>query len=195
MNMDKIDLEALQRDLQEFAQQQKQRGWFRRNWRWFIPALILAIGVLGGGAIYWSLYLRIYGQDLCRSSMQTIAADKGLRESLGEPIRTVKWPSQETTPNARIEEREADILWYVEGPKGRAKVHAKARRQMGKWETNVLDVVLPDGKKVSLLKDDGANDALPFVPQKPEAGKPAAGGPPPEINMPEIPDEPPMDGK
>ena len=77
MNIDKIDLEALQRDLEEFAREQQQRGWFRRNWRWFVPALLLAVIVVGGAAIYWSMFLRITRSAVCRSAMQTIRDDKG----------------------------------------------------------------------------------------------------------------------
>ena len=38
MNAENIDLAALNRDLQEFARQQKKRGWWRQiraGWCWF----------------------------------------------------------------------------------------------------------------------------------------------------------------
>ena len=87
MNMDNIDLAALDRDLQELARDRQQRGWFRRNWRWFVPALLLAIVVVGAGALYWAFFLRVYNLEVCQSAMQTIEADKGMQEALGQPIK------------------------------------------------------------------------------------------------------------
>jgi hypothetical protein len=184
MNLDKIDLEALQRDLEEFAREQQNRGWFRRNWRWFVPTAILLLILLGAAAGYWALFLRVYGLEVCQSAMQTIEADKGMQEAIGQPIETVKWPSRSAAPSARVEEGEADVLWSIEGPKGRARAHVKARRMMGKWETITLDVVLPDGKKV-LLNEAGGNEAPPadFSGPKAESNKPEANAPPPEINL------------
>ena len=37
MNMEDIDLAALDKDLRKLTQTPKQRGWFRRNWQWFVP--------------------------------------------------------------------------------------------------------------------------------------------------------------
>jgi hypothetical protein len=184
MNFDKIDLEALQRDLEEFAREQRERGWFRRNWQWFVPTALLTVVVVGGAAIYWAMFLRVYGLEMCQSAMRTIEADKGLQAALGQPIRTVKWPSRSAAPSARIEETEADVLWSIEGPNGRARAHVKARRMLGKWETVTLDVVLPNGKKV-LLNEAGGNEAPPADFSSPKAGsnKPEANAPPPDINL------------
>lgn len=184
MSLNGIDLEALQRDLEEFAREQKQRGWWRRNWLWFTPTLLAAIVVLGGGALYWSLFLRVYRLDACQSAMQAIQADKDLQDSLGQPIQVVYVPSRETAPNARIEEGEIDVLWHIEGPKGRAKAHTLAKQREGKWETVILEVVLSNGRKVSLSDAvGGADEAPPFTAPKPEADKPNANAPAPEINL------------
>ena len=74
------------------------------------------------------------------------------------------------------------VLWNIEGPKGRAKAHALAKRRQGKWETVVMDVELPNGKKV--LLNEGGDEAEAFTPPKAEPNKPEANGPPPEINLP-----------
>ena len=87
MNLDNFDLQALDKDLQEFAQQQKQRGWWLRNWLWFVPTLLLTMVVLGGAVLYWSLFIRVYNLDVCKSAMRTIQADKDLENSLGRPIQ------------------------------------------------------------------------------------------------------------
>ena len=76
---------------------QKHRGWFRRNWRRFVLLLFVII-VVGGGALYWNFFLRVYNLQVCREAMKTIAADKGMQETLGRPIKNAYWPSQETMP-------------------------------------------------------------------------------------------------
>jgi hypothetical protein len=185
---------ALEKDSQASSRQQQKCGCCLRNWRCVVPTLLLALIVLGGGTIYWSLFIRVYRLGVCRSVMQTIQENKDLQDVLGQPIQTAYWPSRETAPNARIEENEIDVLWTVEGPKGRAKAHARAEWREGKWETIVMEVVLPGGKKVLLTPTgDDANEAPPadFANPKPETKNSEVKGPAPEINLPIPPgDEP-----
>jgi hypothetical protein len=186
MSMNHPNSDALEKDSQEPSQQERKCGCCSRKWR-CIVLVLLAMILLGGGAIYWSLYLRVYRLDVCQSVMKSIQTNKELLDSLGQPIELVYWPSRETVPAARIEESEIDVLWNIEGPKGRAKAHARAERRQGQWQTIVMDVVLPGGKKVLLAAagDDG-NEAPPadFTSPKPETKKPEANSPPPEINLP-----------
>jgi hypothetical protein len=162
MKIEEIDLAALQKDLQELT---KRRGWFRRNWRWFVPILLLTIIVTGAGAGYWAFYTRVYNLEVCQLAMDSIEADAAMIESLGQPIQTVKWPSRAVAPNARVEEGEIDIIWHVQGPKGQAKAHARSRQRQGKWEMVILEVTLPTGKKMAVHTADAAgNEAAPYVP-------------------------------
>ena len=158
---------------------------------------VLAVAIVGGGAVYWALFLRIYRLEVCRSAMKAIRADKDLQEALGLPIHTVKWPSRAITPSARVEDRETDIQWQIEGPKGRAKAHVTARLMQGKWEIILLEITLAGGKKLSVREAGGSeNDALPFN-ASPQTGvkKSESNAPPPEINLPLPPSEPASDGK
>jgi hypothetical protein len=184
MKLENIDLEALQRDLEEFARQQRERGWFRRNWLWFVPTVLLVVIVVGAGAAYWAMFFRVYGLEVCQSAMRTIEANEEVCKSLGQPIRTAKSPTRGCVPSARIEEGEIDIIWTIVGPNGQAKAHLFARRIMGKWATTVLDVTLPNGKKV-LLNDvnDTEAEAPAFSGPKPETKQPETNAPPPEINL------------
>ncbi len=188
MNMNNPNQDALEKDSREPSRQQQKCGCCSRKWR-CILLVLLALILLGGGAIYWSLYIRVYRLEVCQSVMRTIQMDKELQNSLGQPIRLVYWPSRETAPNARIEESEIDVLWIIEGPKGRAKAHALAKRRQGKWETIVMEVVLSSGKKVLLTEaGDGAGEAPTFTEPQPETKKTEANAPAPEINLPIPPD-------
>ncbi len=151
-----------------------------------ILLLLLLVGVLGAAVGYWALFLRIYNLEVCRMAMETIAADEHCREMLGEPIVTVKSPTRQFAPNARVEERETDIRWHIQGPKGRAEARAHARRMQGKWEIDTLEV---NGKRVAMAGDDAA-DAPQFTGSTAPSQKSDASAPPPEINLP----VPPTDG-
>ncbi len=167
----------------EMGGAQRQRGWWRRNWLWFIPTLLVAVVLIGGGAAYWALYLRIFQLDVYQSAMTTIRSDKQLRQELGEPIKMVKWPP----PSARIEEGEKEVRWNVEGPKGHASAHVLAKLMNGIWEITKLDV---NGEPVSLAEGADANKAPPYeapksVSSKPESNTPAPPNEPaPQINLP-----------
>ena len=194
MSTNNPNSDALEKDSQEPSQPQQKCGCCLRKWR-CIVLVLLAMILLGGGAIYWSLYLRAYRLEVCQSVMRTIQMDKELQNSLGQPIRPVYWPSRETVPNARIEESEIDVRWTIEGPKGRAETHALAKLRQGKWETIVMEVKLPSGKKVLLAEAGGADEAPAFDGPKPETKKPETNAPAPEINLPIPPDDGPGSSK
>jgi hypothetical protein len=165
----------------------KKRHWFRR------VLLVLAVIVAGGAACgYWFLFGRVHGLAVYRTAMETIEKDKGLQSELGQPIGAVAWPP----PAARIEESETDIRWDIqgsnEGAKGRAQAHLHARLIGGKPDIDVLEVLLPDGKKIPLTDAvPSDNVAKPYHSSPTKSGKPKNDAPPPDIDMPLPPDTPP----
>jgi hypothetical protein len=191
MSAEKIDLAALDRNLQEFARQQKDRGWWRRNWRRLVLVLLLLM-VAGTGGAYWLLIGRIHHLEVYQTAMQAIRADKQMRQELGEPIHSVKWPLRSAVPSARIEEREIDILWAIHGPKAVAKVHLHAK-MMKKWEIDTLQVTVNDKTRLIQTAGDSEDEAPAFgsSPKKPETKQPEPNKPAPDINLPVPPGEPP----
>ena len=115
--------------------------------RRLVLVLLLLTVVLAGGA-YWLLIGRIHHLDVYRTAMETIRADKELQQELGEPMHSVKWPLRAAVPSARIEDREIDIRWAIQGPRARGDAHVHAKRMLGKWETDILEVKV-NGKILS----------------------------------------------
>jgi hypothetical protein len=197
MSKDAVDTNAAQ------PPKTKKRGWFRRNWRWFVPALLLTIVVVGGGALYWNFYIRVYNLEVCQAAMKTIAADKGMQDSLGQPMAPAKWPSREVMPNARVEESEIDIRWTIEGPKAKALAHLLAKRRQGKWQTVMLEVTPAGGKKVAIQEVGTGEDEAPPSPfgngspepPKPQDKKPATKPADMNIDMPIPPGDAPEGAK
>jgi hypothetical protein len=188
MNLNDIDLVALQRDLEEYARQQRERGWLRRNWLWFVPMLLLVLVLLGGGALYWGMFIRIYQLDIFQSAMQQIEADQAVQGALGQPITKAGWPP----PSARLEAGEQDIRWSIKGSKTDAKAHVAARFMQGKWEIVQLEVLLTDGKRLSVASsgDSEANAPVFSAPKAAsEKTEPEKNSPPPEINLALPPDD------
>jgi hypothetical protein len=190
-DFDKSDLAALDRDVQGLPPQEKKRGWWSRNWLWFVPTLLLTLIILccgcpvGIGYLVFSKALdEMYKLPVFQEGMKKIEADPQVKKEIGEPIVIVRWPP----PSFRIDQTdgrgEADVRWEIDGSKGRAKAHLTARLTGDKWETIVLEVVLPSGKKVSLLTEgEGEGKAPLFEGTKPNATPTENNKPAPEINL------------
>ncbi len=179
MNSKDVDPAAVDRNSPELAR--KRRGWFGRNWLWLVPVLLAALIVFGAGWGYWSFFGRVYCLDEYRLAMEKIEGSDQLRNELGEPIQAAGWPP----PSPRLEDREREVRWDIQGPKDRAKAHILARLMQGKWEFIIMEVTLADGRKVSLVEEIGdAGDAPLFEGAKPKSEKPQTDAPPPEINLP-----------
>ena len=205
-----IDMTALHKDLQAIVEPPKRRGWFRRNWRWFVPVLLLTIIVGGAGALYWNFFIRVYNLEVFQAAMRTIGADKDMQKTLGQPIEPVRRPPslfskagwQEIVPTARIEENEIDITkWQIEGPKGQAKAHLLAKKRGGEWQIVMLEVTPVGGKKVSLHEAGGGEDEAPVfhggAPTSPPAQgkKQDAKSPDINIDLPGLPPDAPAEKK
>lgn len=191
MNSKDVDLAAVDRNSKDVGpaavdrnspeSARKRRGWFGRNWLWFIIVDLLVFIAIGAGWGYWSFFGRVYCLDEYRSAMEKIAGSDQLRSKLGEPIQAAGWPP----PSPRLEGHEREVRWDIQGPKGRAKAHVLARLMQGKWEFILMEVTLANGRKVSLVEENGdAGDAPPWLGTKPESEKPQTDAPPPVINMP-----------
>jgi len=181
MSANDIDLAALDHDLQKLGK--PPRGWFSRNWKWFVPVLILSIIVAGGGGYAGWFFQRVLGHEAYKHVMSKIRENKDIIARLGEPIKTIYLSP---APSIRKEERETDILWTIVGSaEKQAKVHVFQRLMNGKWETSIAEVTFPDGKKVSLIDEDDGNVAKPFNPQPVPAADANPPGKPVDENMPD----------
>jgi hypothetical protein len=188
MNMDNLDQGILDPNLQQF-EPPKQRGWWSRNWLWFVPTLLLGCVIVCCGCLGGGVYLayRSFPFEVFTMAMEKIDADEALRQELGQPIA----PVMTRAMSFRKETREADIRWEIEGPKGRAKAHVTARKEGDRWDLIVLEVTLASGKKISIAQEGG--DVAPPFKGAPAETKPEDNSPPPEINLPAPPGDMPSE--
>ncbi len=184
MSSKEIDTAELDRDLQKLPK--SEHGRFRRVVKWVLFLLLLIL-VGGGGFAYWMIYQRVFSHEAYQQAMRKIVDNKDIKAALGEPIKT---RMTNPGPSIRQESTETNILWTIAGPTGKeAKVHVFQRLMSGKWETSISEVTLPDGKKISLIDEDGgappfqAPSAPPFDPNAKPSDKPS--NKPADENMPE----------
>ncbi len=142
--------------------EQKPRGWWSRNWKWFVPTVFLCMILMCGGCLTGIGFFIISGLKHLEPyvvTMQKIQANPEAQEALGQPIRDDSW-----FPVLSIDGDNLDIRWDLSGPKGKGKAYVKSRTSNGKSEIVVIEVTLPNGKKL-ILHDEGPGGAPPFKPQ------------------------------
>lgn len=191
MSTNNPNLEALDKGL-PLPGQPPRRGWWSRNWLWFVPTLLLVMILLccgcPGGIFFWVVN-QVYKSEVFTTAMQKIQANDEVKHALGEPITTVRWPPPAFSVEQSGGRGETDIRWEIKGPKGSAKAHAKARLAGERWEMVILEVVLPDGKKVSLASAGGDDEAPAFEGGKSGSKESKPNAPPSPINLSMPPDD------
>ncbi len=165
MSFDDINTGDLGRDLQ--AQEQKPRGWWSRNWKWFVPTLLLAMIIMCCGcpaAIIFSVIGIFRNSEPYLDTMQKIQADPQVQEAFGQPIRDNSWiPAGEL--NMPDGQGNAELRLGSCRPEGKRQGLCKSphdQRQMGdrgdrsdsaRW------------KKIVLHEEGGGNEAPAFQGQ------------------------------
>ncbi len=153
-----------------------------RRWPWVLLAIMLVLGI-GAGIGWYQLGGKLTFSEPYKMVMDLVQKDSQVVAGLGQPIRRGWRP-----PSGWANEDNATLTFTIEGPKGRASVHAEGRRMAGKWGLQTVDVTITaDGgnfKRISLNPssgESGEGDA----PKWPPAG--SAPAPPPAAAAPKVP--------
>ncbi len=186
---------------QSAAVMQPPRSWFRRNWKWFLPGMFVVAVVLAGIAVLSYVQIRSYryrANPTYQAALAEVQASTEIQDRLGLPIEDSDW-----NPQGAIELRndgdagEARFNFSVSGPEGQADVITKGRMVDHEWAVTDLNVLFPDGERVSLSEQIQAKqkvDTPEFDPQaepkQPSKQDGPPGAPAPDVNV-QIPDIPP----
>jgi Cytochrome oxidase complex assembly protein 1 len=146
-----------------FPVQQRPRTWTERNWKWFVPLLIvgalLLLGAFVGGLFYVieASFRSSYPYQVAvkrATESQTVAA------KLGTPLHIGWLVSGKTNYNGA--EASASLSIPVAGPNGKGSIVVIAKKRAKRWsfETMEVDIVGQD-EPISLL------DAVPVVTPNP----------------------------
>ena len=136
---------------EELVQEERQRGWIRRNWWWFFPlaACLGVVVVLGLGMHLVHEAKRSVPYNM---ALELVQADDTVRGRLGEPIEaTWRPPDGEQSvlgTGAGTAERRFDVV----GPKGRARVKVVAICEQWSWTLDKVQVKIAGDRKTIDIK-------------------------------------------
>ena len=126
-------------------QQQEKRGWWSRNWKWFVPVGCLSMLVVGAVVIVLIVTL-VFGalksSDAYKQALAKAATNPTVISELGEPIEAGWVVSGSISVNGSS--GEADISIPISGPKKSATVYAVGRKSAGQWTFSRLEVEIPN---------------------------------------------------
>jgi hypothetical protein len=131
----------------------RQKGWFGRNWKWFIPTGCLSIVVIvaaGIGAVVYFAFAAIKSSDIYQESLNKVKSNAAVVQELGEPIEA-GWQISGNI-NVSGNSGNADVKIPVSGPKKAGAIYATAIKKQGKWDFSVLEVEIEgQTKRINLL--------------------------------------------
>jgi len=130
---------------------QVKKSWFRRNWTWFVPTLgcgtiiiIFIIGIVG-------IFSLISSSEPTQFAVQKAAENQKIITILGKPIEKYGIPTGEMTYNSDSGSR-VDFIIPIKGPRGKASLVIKGRKEGDAWEYQKLYVLIKEtNEKINLL--------------------------------------------
>ncbi len=136
--------------------QPQRKGWWARNWKWFVPVGCLSCLAIFVGVIVLIISV-VFGimksSDPYKQAMVAVRANEQVVAKLGTPIEegTVISGNVSVT-NAS---GHADLVIPVSGPHGTGTVYVKATKSAGQWTFDNLAVEIDDtADRIDLLEYD-----------------------------------------
>jgi len=133
--------------------QLRPKGWFARNWKWFIP--LTAVACLGlfctfiAGILFFVTSM-MKNSEPFNDSLQTASQSPEIIEALGEPIE----PGLLVLGSISLSNNdgEVEINYSISGPRDEARVFVKGSKSDGVWTYEKTACILPNGKMLLLSK-------------------------------------------
>lgn len=145
-----------------------RRGWWKRNWRWFVPAFFLGLLVLLGVCaviVWWIVFGALKSSEPYKMALEQVKNDPQVIARLGQPVEDDAWfPSGYV--NIEGERGQTQLNFEVAGPNGRARVAIRGNCMEGKWALVELVVTLKDNTRLVLdpVADKDLQEAPPWKP-------------------------------
>ncbi len=132
-----------------------QPSWFRRNFIWFVPLLLVVVGIpatccVTSAAGLWGLFgLMNAPRDAAIAAME---ADPEIADRLGTPIEPGEGIALNDYQNNNGNGG-ADLDFNVSGPKGSAHVTGHMKLVAGTWSPDGLTITFDDGTEITLPRE------------------------------------------
>jgi hypothetical protein len=134
---------------------QPPRGWWSRNWKWFVPTGCFSLVLIFVGCIFAFVIVTLVpgsfrNTDVYRQAMAKATSNPEVVAQLGTPIKVSTFLSGSVT--SADGSGEANMTIPISGPKGKGNIYLEARKFGGEWTFQRL-VVAIDGRqeRINLL--------------------------------------------
>ncbi|MET1162961.1 MAG: cytochrome c oxidase assembly factor Coa1 family protein [Pseudoxanthomonas sp.] len=138
--------------------QQQSPGWWRRNWKWFVPMLAALLLTLFVGAILAfmsAIFGMIKSSDAYQQPLQRAQRNPAVIAALGEPIE----PGWLVMGNINVNgpSGDADLQIPLIGSRASGDLFVEAKKSAGAWRYQTLVVQVDDGgERIDLLEEQAA---------------------------------------
>lgn len=130
-------------------------GWWKRNWKWAVPALAaLGLSLLAGfvALIVSMVFGMIKSSDAYKLAVQRAQDSPAVTAALGQPLQEGWFTMGNIEVNGPT--GEANLQIPVSGPKGEGDIFVEARKSAGTWTFETLLVqVDTGGQRIDLLEE------------------------------------------
>jgi hypothetical protein len=119
----------------------EKKGWWGRNWKWFVPVTVLFLVLLCalcGFGMLGSVMGIIKSTEPYETALERARADARVVEVLGEPIEDGFFVQGNV--NVTNQSGQADLAIPVSGPNGSGTIHVDATRTAGRWSYATLEL-------------------------------------------------------
>jgi hypothetical protein len=134
-----------------------RRGWWARNWKWFVPTGCLSLIALFFAfiaVIVFAVFGAIKSSDAYKTAVGRAKADPRVSEAIGTPIKEGWYVSGNTEVSGGS--GKTDMSIPISGPKGSATIYAVATKFAGDWQYSKLLVkVERTGEMIDLTDKTG----------------------------------------
>ena len=139
-----------------------RRGWFSRNWKWFVPLILIVIVGLPV-ALIGSVFAAMKNSDAAKESVLKAQGNPRVAQKLGTPIKE-GWLVSGSI-NTSTTSGDADLAVPISGSKGQAKIYVTANKATGTWNYSVMEVAIEgSNERINLLSDVTAGSESPTPP-------------------------------
>lgn len=127
-------------------------NWWQRNWKWFLPVLVIGGGTatVGGIALFvMGISGILKSSDAYREALARAMASSQVQEALGNPLEagdTVTGEIKLINSGGR-----ASLSIPIQGPNGKATIRVRAMKADGRWTFSRMVVTIDaTGQEIDL---------------------------------------------
>ena len=130
-------------------------GWLQRNWKWFLPTIVLTVFALPAAFIalvYGITAGAMRSSDPYQFAMDRASSNPKVVDMIGEPIKPGFFITGSLLTKGSSASAELSIPIF--GPKNEARVYLDAKKHAGEWNYNSLIVEFTDSSRLDLLAEE-----------------------------------------